>query len=161
MNSPAPQCRSPVRGDVTSARCPCTFQLTFCYDTERSLHRVPEERKRERERERERLRRLATKITRKRESNKEGRGIITAISLNRHSSRLIVYKPSFYLHTEFFQHSRFDSVWYYSLLADCVGLNFISGSMDARLIQLIRFFGEYFCPGREEHQSNAMTYVNK
>jgi len=83
---PAPQCHSPVRGDVTSARCPCTFQLT--------LATIPSARSTEcPKKERERLRRLATKILRKREreSNKEGRGIITVISLNRHSSRLIVY----------------------------------------------------------------------
>lgn len=100
-------------------RCPCTFQLTLATIPSARFTECP---KKERERERERLRRLATKITRKRESNKEGRGIITAISLNRHSSRLLFIifwrgEPSFYLHTEFFQHSRFDLVWYYSLLA--------------------------------------------
>jgi len=61
---PAPQCHSPVRGDVTSARCPCTFQLT--------LATIPSARSTEcPKKERERLRRLATKILRKRERERE------------------------------------------------------------------------------------------
>ncbi len=68
-----------------SRALPVYVPADSCYDTERL--------KKERERERKRLRRLTTKITREREreSNKEGRGIIKAIRLDRHRSRLIGY----------------------------------------------------------------------
>lgn len=56
-----------------------------CYDTERSLHRAPEERERKKE-----VAEVSYKNN-ERESNKEGRGIIKAIRLDCHRSRLIGY----------------------------------------------------------------------
>lgn len=162
MNSPALQRRSPVRGDVTSAARVRSSWLLLRY---RALALPSAWRKKERKKE---VAEVSYKITR--ENNKEGRGI-TAISLDRHRSRLIVYyilkRGTIFLfaHGVFFQLSldsiQSDIIVYSQSPADCVGLNRISASMDARLIQLIRFFGEYFCPGCEEHQLNEMTYVNK
>lgn len=86
------------------------------------------------------MRRLATKITREREreNNKEGRGIITAISRNRDSSRLNVFdilkRSHFFLHlhtfvlnqskpsildAEFSEVCRFSLVVYSQFPADC------------------------------------------
>ncbi len=149
-------------------RCPCTFQLTLA--TIPSA-RFTERLKKERERERKRLRRLATKITRERESeqqrgqrnNKSHPSWLSPLTFN-----CLLYSEEgnhLFICTRRFLQLSLDSIQsdiiVYSFPADCVGFNRISASMDARLIQLIRFFGEYFCPGREEHQLSAMTYVNK
>ncbi len=165
MNSPALQCRSPVRGDVTSAARVRSSWLSLRY---RALALPSAWRKKERKKE------VAEVSYKNNETEREQqRG---QRNNNSHQSwpspltfNCLLYSEEgnhlFICTRSFFQLSldsiQSDIIVYSQFPADCVGLNRISASMDARLIQLIRFFGEYFCPGREEHQLNEMTYVNK
>ncbi len=154
-------------------RCPCTFQRTLAtIPSARFTERLKKERETERKKEvaevsyknNERERERESEQQRGQRNNKSHPSWLSPLTFN-----CLLYSEEgnhLFICTRRFLQLSLDSIQsdiivYSQFPADCVGFNRISASMDARLIQLIRFFGEYFCPGREEHQLSAMTYVNK